>query len=84
MKPMNCLFLFAFLLSLTLLGQAAERPNVILMMADDLGYETLSANEGRIRARRGERLHARFHQPEKGEKEQTGKMISFRLINYHE
>ena len=25
---------------------AAERPNVILMMADDLGYETLSANGG--------------------------------------
>ena len=84
MKTPNYPFLFAVLLSLALSGQAAERPNVILMMADDLGYETLSANEGRIRARRGERLHARFHQPEKGEKEQTGKMISFRLINYHE
>ena len=84
MKTPNTLLLFAFLLSLAVLGQAAERPNVILMMADDLGYETLSANEGRIRARRGERLHARFHQREKGEKEQTGKMISFRLINYHE
>ena len=50
MKPPNALLLFAFLLSLTVLGQAAEKPNVILMMADDLGYETLSANEGRIRA----------------------------------
>ena len=84
MKTPNIPFLFTVLLCLALPGQAAERPNVILMMADDMGYETLSANEGRIRARRGERLHARFHQPEQGEKEQTGKMISFRPITYHE
>ncbi len=50
MKPTNYPFLFAILLCLALPGQAAKRPNVILMMADDLGYETLSANEGRIRA----------------------------------
>ena len=46
MKTPNALLLFVFLLSLAVLGQAAERPNVILMMADDLGYETLSANGG--------------------------------------
>src|SRR6266576_2200956 len=34
----------AFTLSLT--AVAAARPNVILIMADDLGYETIAANGG--------------------------------------
>ena len=46
MKPPNALLLFAFLLSLTVLGQAAETPNVILMMADDLGYENTQRQRG--------------------------------------
>ena len=50
MKPTKFLCFFAILFPLPLAIQAAEKPNLIVMMADDLGYETLSANEGRIRA----------------------------------
>ena len=42
-------FLFAFAFVWLLTGSflaAADRPNVILIMADDLGYETIAANGG--------------------------------------
>lgn len=39
--------LFPFALSLAALGHADQRPNVLLIMADDLGYECLGAYGGR-------------------------------------
>ncbi|QXD22644.1 sulfatase-like hydrolase/transferase [Opitutia bacterium ISCC 51] len=43
---MKKLILILLLLALNSLFSATERPNIILMMADDLGYETVSANGG--------------------------------------
>src|SRR6478672_2208417 len=37
---------FAFLLGLSAPAPAAGRPNIVLIMADDLGYETIGANGG--------------------------------------
>ena len=37
---------FCLLLACPFVCFAAKRPNVILMMADDLGYETLGSNGG--------------------------------------
>ncbi len=50
-RPIVIFFLFAFSLSGFAAGekplqQAQDRPNIILMMADDLGFETVSANGG--------------------------------------
>jgi len=43
---MNRITQFALqaLLVLTVSAAAAEKPNIILIMADDLGYETIAAN----------------------------------------
>ena len=43
---MKKLLLCLLLLALNTFGFADERPNIIPMMADDLGYETVSANGG--------------------------------------
>ncbi len=43
---MKKLLLCLLLLALNTFGLADERPNISLMMADDLGYETVSANGG--------------------------------------
>ena len=42
MKPSNALSLFALLLPLAYLGQAAERPNVVILYADDMGVADVS------------------------------------------
>jgi hypothetical protein len=45
MKPMKVPFLFAVLFALALSGQAAERPNIVLIMADDLAPPPTPARE---------------------------------------
>ena len=37
-------FIFVLISSLDYLILASEKPNIIVIMADDLGYESLSAN----------------------------------------
>jgi arylsulfatase A len=42
MRPFHALFLFLIFILPTLAGNAQAKPNVILMMADDLGYNDLA------------------------------------------
>lgn len=46
LKQFDALVMAAVLLAAALSAAGAKRPNIVLIMADDLGYETLGANGG--------------------------------------
>ncbi|HAE11857.1 MAG TPA: arylsulfatase, partial [Opitutae bacterium] len=44
-------FLFALFFSLALAGQAAERPNVVILYADDMGVADVSYGDAKAKIR---------------------------------